>query len=246
MTTELQVRIARTEEELLPIFRLRYEVYVEQQGKPLPKADNKLRIVRDELDDVATNFYVGSDSGEIVACGRSTIGVWPQVCDAPFSVPAFSDFRRDDFYYISKVMLNPRARSRSAIPSMFIAMYIDGRRNMCPFGIANCNPKLVSIYSRFGWRQFGAEFMDPYAGTQVPILLVAPGIDHLHQKQSVLIDAAQEFSNDQFYAGWFERSFPEYATSGSGMESAAALATDSAILTPLNIVSSVQTRGGED
>ncbi len=116
MTTESPVRIARSDEELFRIFRLRYEVYVEQQGKPLPAANNKLRILRDDLDNVASNFYVGNDSGEIVACGRSTIGVWPQVCEARFSVPSFNGFRRDDFYYISKVMLNPRLRSRSAIP----------------------------------------------------------------------------------------------------------------------------------
>ena len=105
------------EKELLAIFRLRYEIYVEQQRKPLPSANDGLRILRDDLDDVATNFYVGNDDGEIVACGRATIGVWPQVCDGPFTLPAFNGFRPEDFYYISKVMLNPRLRSFSAIPA---------------------------------------------------------------------------------------------------------------------------------
>ena len=219
VTDETRVRIARTDEELLAIFRLRYEIYVEEQGKPLPTADDKLRIVRDDLDNVATNFYVGSETGEIVACGRSTIGVWPRACDEPFAVPALNSFRREEFYYISKVMLNPRARSRLAIPSIFITMYKDGRMKNCPFGIANCNPKLVSIYNRFGWRRFGPEFIDPYAGAQVPIIIVAPDIDYLLRRKSVLIEAAEQFPNDPFFAGWFERNFSEYADHGKEVES---------------------------
>ncbi len=211
MTAETPVRIASSHEELFAIFRLRYEVYVEQQGKSLPTADRTLRIVRDHLDDVATNFYVGSDQGEIVACGRATIGVWPQVCDVPFSLPAFRGFQREDFYYISKVMLNPRFRSRSAIPSIFIAMYRDGRVRNVPFGIAHCNPKLVPIYNRFGWRRFGLEFIDPSAGPQVPILIVAPDIGYLRRRKSVLVQTAEEFPADPLYAGWFEKHFPEYS-----------------------------------
>ena len=198
---------------------MRYEIYVEQQGKPLPTANHTLRIVRDELDKVATNFYVDSGRGEIVACGRSTVGAWPPVCDAPFCIPVFSGFFRDDFYYVSKVMLNPRFRSRSAIPNLFIAMYRDARIKNSPFGIANCNPKLVPIYSRYGWRRFGPEFVDPYAGPQVPIIMVTSDIDYLRRKRSVLIEAAGEFPNGSFYSGWFEKNFPDYASSGREVQS---------------------------
>jgi hypothetical protein len=211
MPVEGAVRLASSQEELASIFRLRYEIYVEQQGKALPSANASLRVVQDDLDEVARNFYVGSEHGEIIACGRATIGIWPQVCDGPFSLSAFSGFQRESFYYISKVMLNPRFRSRSAIPSIFIAMYKDGRAHNAPFGIAHCNPKLVSIYNRFGWRRFGPEFIDPFAGPQVPIMIVAPDIEYLRRRKSVLVQAAEEFSNDSFYAGWFERNFPAYS-----------------------------------
>jgi predicted GNAT family N-acyltransferase len=218
VTAEMQVRIASSEQELFSIFRLRYEVYVEGQGKPLPNADKTLRLLRDEFDDVATNFYIGSENGEIVACGRSTIGTWPQSCEAPFSIPPFREFCRKDFYYISKVMLNPRLHSRSAVPSIFIEMYRDGRRRNTPFGIANCNPRLVPIYKRFGWRQFGGEFHDPYAGPQVPIIIVAPDVGYLRRRKSPLIEAAEEFSNDTHFSGWFERKFPEYADESGSSE----------------------------
>jgi len=207
MTTGLQVRIAQSREELFRIFRLRYEVYVEQQQKPLPNADSTLRIVKDRLDEVATNFYVCDQDDQILACGRSTIGTWPEVCEGPFSIPQLEGFRREDFYYISKVMINPRFRSPLAIPSLFLEMYKDGRTKLCPFGIANCTPKLVPIYSRLGWRRFGPEFFDPHSGPQVPILLVAPGVDYLQKTRSILIQAAYDFPNDPFYLSWFERVF---------------------------------------
>jgi hypothetical protein len=243
MTVETPVRVARSEEELLSIFRLRYEIYVEQQGKPLPTADDMLRIVRDELDQVATNFYVGSDRGEIVACGRSTLGVWPPVCDAPFSIAAFSGFCREDLYYVSKVMLNPRFRSRSAIPNLFIAMYRDARIKNSPFGIANCNPKLVPIYSRYGWRRFGPEFVDPFAGPQVPILIVTSDIDYLRRKRSVLIEAAEEFPNGSFYSGWFEKNFPAYVTSGKEAQSSEDI--ERLLTSNAKMLSSVPARGEE-
>jgi predicted GNAT family N-acyltransferase len=208
---ETPVRVAVDEKELLDIFRLRYEIYIEQQRKPLPTANDGLRILRDDLDDVATNFYVGNDKGEIVACGRVTIGVWPQVCDGPFALPAFNGFRREEFYYISKVMLNPRLRSFSAIPSLFIAMYRAARVRNTPFGIAHCNPKLVPIYLRFGCRRFGPEFVDPFAGPQAPIIIVTQDVNFLRRTGSVLLETAEQFPNEARYLGWFEKNFPEYS-----------------------------------
>jgi hypothetical protein len=119
-------------------------------------------------------------------------------------------------------MLNPRCRSRSAIPNIFIAMYRDARIKNCPFGIAHCNPKLVPIYSRFGLRRFGAEFVDPYAGPQVPIVIVVPDTDYLRRKRSVLIEGADEFPNGSFYSGWFEKNFSDYATSWKEVQSSEA------------------------
>lgn len=211
MTVEIPVRIATTEDELTAIYRMRYEVYVEQQEKPLPTADHKLRIVRDDLDDVATNFYVGNNARELVACGRATIGVWPRFCDLAFRLPAFTGFDRKDFYYISKVMLNPRLRVPTAVPSIFKAMYRDGRQRKTPFGIANCNPRLIPVYERFGWRRFGSEFTDPSAGPQIPILIVAPDVVYLRKIKSALVPIAEEFPDEPRFFGWFETNFPAYS-----------------------------------
>jgi predicted GNAT family N-acyltransferase len=215
MTAEKCVHIATTEAELTAIYRLRYEVYIEQQGKPLPTADHKLRILKDDLDDIATNFYASTYDGEPTACGRATIGVWPKFCEDAFRLRAFDGFERKDFYYISKVMLNPRFRVATAVQSIFVAMYRDGRQRKIPFGIANCNPRLVPIYERFGWRRFGSEFMDPFAGPQVPILIVAPDVIYLRKIKSVLVPIAEEFPDESQFFGWFEKNFPAYSSEGT-------------------------------
>lgn len=208
---ESAVHVVRTDEELTPLLKLRYRIFVEQQRKPLPGVDLARGIVCDRFDSAATHFYVNDEIGGIVACGRATLGEWPEWCDPAFSVPALATFQRSQLYYISKVMMNPDLRSPSAISKIFVAMYRNGRSAGAPFGIANCNPKLVPLYVRFGWRQFGPTFQDPYAGEQVPILIVAHDAEYLRKTNRQLFEASQEFANDPVYSGWFEKHFAEYS-----------------------------------
>jgi hypothetical protein len=210
---DLPVRIADTDEELAEIYRLRYEIYVEQQRKQLPAADHTSRTLKDELDEAATNFYINDEHGILAACGRATIGMWPSIFDNALRLPAFEDFCANDFYYISKVAVTPRVSSSHALSSIFKAMYRHGRSRSIPFGVAHCNPRLFPIYRRYGWRQFGPDFQDPLTGRQMPILIVAPDVSHLRRVKSRLAVVAEEFPPEPQYAGWFERHFSAYVTS---------------------------------
>src|SRR3569832_800711 len=64
LLTRLQpVRVARTEAERAAIFRMRYRVYVEEQGDAsLPGADHARREIRTPEDDLpgVTLFYIGT------------------------------------------------------------------------------------------------------------------------------------------------------------------------------------------
>ncbi len=211
--TDLTVRIAANEEELIPLLRLRYEVYVEAQSKRLPAIDPVLRVVRDEFDAVATHFYVSNQDGGLAACGRATLGAWPKWCEDAFTVPALRDIPRSRLYYISKVMVNPHNKTPDAVAKLFSAMYRDGRKRNAVLGLANCRPNLIRLYSRFGWRKFGQPFTDPYAGAQLPILIVAADSGYLSEIRSPLRHIAEEFVNPHEYKGWFERRFPASSSS---------------------------------
>src|SRR5262245_66044110 len=69
---------AQTEEEKLAVYRLRYDIYVEEMGRYRGAADHDRRLLVEPEDQTARIFY-GAPDGEVVATSRLSWGG-----DAPF------------------------------------------------------------------------------------------------------------------------------------------------------------------
>jgi hypothetical protein len=63
------VRVAQTEDEKRAIYEFRYQIYIEEMGKPNSHADHASKQLRDELDDQATLLYA-SRNGELTGTLR--------------------------------------------------------------------------------------------------------------------------------------------------------------------------------
>src|SRR5262249_61959492 len=70
---------AETEEEKLAVYRLRYDIYVEEMGRYRGAADHDRRLLVEPEDRTARIFYAAPE-GEVVATSRLSWGG-----DAPFS-----------------------------------------------------------------------------------------------------------------------------------------------------------------
>ncbi|MCI0784270.1 MAG: hypothetical protein J4O00_05875 [Chloroflexi bacterium] len=71
ITSNLQIRVAGTEEEKRAVYRLRYDIYVEEMGRYQTVADHKNRMLYEDVDEQSRISYATLD-GEVVATGRLT------------------------------------------------------------------------------------------------------------------------------------------------------------------------------
>ena len=75
----MYIGIAETEEERRAVYRLRYDVYVEEMGRYQSVADHEQRMLYEEVDKQSRISYAAID-GEVVATARLTWGG-----DGPFT-----------------------------------------------------------------------------------------------------------------------------------------------------------------
>jgi len=65
--------VAETEEEKHAVYRLRYDVYVEEMGRYRGAADHERRLLVEPEDQTARIFYAAPD-GEVIATSRLSWG----------------------------------------------------------------------------------------------------------------------------------------------------------------------------
>jgi hypothetical protein len=193
---------------LIRVQRFRYEIYIEELRKQLPWADHKRRLLTDPDDLNALHFYCTTPFGSIVGCAR--LHVSPNI---PGHVQAalgletfFAEYTRPTGY-ISKLMFKRGLRGRGGALKLLAHLYLFGRSTGGVLCFNHCNPKLVRYYERMGLRKFGRPFIDPYVGTQIPMVQILEDEDHYRQKGSFLAKHCHELSNNpesiEYLRNWF-------------------------------------------
>src|SRR2546427_9870626 len=107
-----KVIIATTEAEKEEIYRLRYEVYIEEMKgeRRHTEANVAERRFRDELDDYAVQFYVRQD-GKVLGCVRLNLrrdGPWE--CEDRFELEKFAPAYPTQIAMASRFAVHPGAR----------------------------------------------------------------------------------------------------------------------------------------
>ena len=69
----MHIGIAETEEERRAVYRMRYDVYVEEMGRYQSVADHEQRMLYEDCDEQSRISYAAVD-GEVVATARLTWG----------------------------------------------------------------------------------------------------------------------------------------------------------------------------
>ena len=64
------VHLAETEEEKRAVYRLRYDVYVEEMGRYRTVADHENRLLVEPEDETGRIFYYATENGEVVGTVR--------------------------------------------------------------------------------------------------------------------------------------------------------------------------------
>jgi CRP-like cAMP-binding protein/predicted GNAT family N-acyltransferase len=186
---DVQVRFARTEDELSAIYRLRYATYVEELHLYASQADHTRRWLTDTEDAAAHQLYAEVD-GQVVGTLRIHLG-----STAPLPEPLARRFELERFYphvpveklcVVGRFMVRQDMRG-TAVPYRLIQESIRFQLEQgMELTICDCQPHLLNLYTSLGFRPYLGTYDHPEFGVMVPLVLVLRDIEHLEWMGSPL------------------------------------------------------------
>lgn len=207
----LTCEIATTPEERYEIYRFRYSIYIEELHKSLAFADHRQKLLRDEIDDHATIFYV-RDGARIVGTVRSlNAGDYlPASYNQWFDIDRLKAIPRRDFNFTSRMMIEASYRGTAVAHIMIGRGYEAGRLEGCWLNLIHCAPCLVALYEKLGYRRIGTRIVNTDVGQHLTMALVGDDLTYLGAIRSSLLPLASRYPGDSGHGQWFKDTFPEH------------------------------------
>jgi CRP-like cAMP-binding protein len=191
---------AETEEEKLAVYRLRYDVYVEEMGRYRGAADHERRLLVEPEDETARIFYAAPD-GEVVATSRMSWGG-----DAPFSprqieqyqlAPFLAEVAPEAIVVAERGMIVPRLRGGPIYAQLAARSRRFVQEKRVQLIVGACEPHLLSLYLGRGARPYAKRNINsPEAGYLIPIVTVVEDIEYLRRIGSPVAETAIDYGAD--------------------------------------------------
>ena len=172
---EVRVRVANSAHEREAAFRLRYRVYVQELGYRQAHADHVRRVVEEPLDATAEVFVAYADN-EVVGTVRSNMGDsgdFGGVAGRYGMVQLGAHYPRR-VALTAKLIIDPHYRNGRVFHELAHAVFRLGILRGMVADFIDCEPRLVPIYSRLGYRPASDRpFEHPELGLRVSMRLLA-------------------------------------------------------------------------
>jgi len=191
----IEIKVAESVAEETDVFKLRYEVFVEELGYQVP-------VIRDgmltDCFDDNSHIIVAYDNGNLVGSIRSNGAYEGKL---PFE---YENKVRDIFKLeyprvstTSKIAIKKEYRSTILAYKLVSYIYRMGLQNNVLCDIIDVQrPELIDFYSRLGYRVFGSPFNSEEYGVLTPMVLHLFDVDHLNSVKSPFIRILYEFNKN--------------------------------------------------
>ncbi len=197
MTQEehLEIRPWKPSEDLTPIRRFWYDIYVTEMGRHVDTADHERRELNDERAEI----------GEIIVARKGDAVVGTLIC-TPSWTNALGDYEK--LYHmkkmgalhpcstaiITKLMVSPEYRHTTLSVRISCELY----RHAVPMGVhhpvIDCNDHLVPLFERIGFKRWTAPFDHPEYGNVNVLKLDCLDLEHLEAVRSPLLPVARRIA----------------------------------------------------
>lgn len=205
--------IAETDEERRAVYRLRYDVYVEEMGRYQGVADHANRMLYEDCDTYSRISYA-ADGDDIVATARLT---WGGEADIPQRMidqyglqPFLAELPASAIAVGERAMVRPHLRGTDLLFRLMSngVAWANERRIQLLFG--DCEPHLLNLYLGLGQRTYSKRNVNSAeAGYLVPIVTVLEDIDHFRAINSPLLPFLTDFGDDKRVPDIIRRIFAE-------------------------------------
>jgi predicted GNAT family N-acyltransferase len=209
---DMELRLASSAKDREAAFRLRYDVYIAEQGKPYPGADHDARVLTDELD-VDGDIFIVDYGGDIVGTVRANWFNSPATARhyaRTFELERFPDIQLARAGVCTRLAASIEHRHAQARRLLFDGIYEQGvsRTSFC---FAACASRLVRLFRRYGFREYAPPIHDPVVGPLHRTLLVVDDLEHLMQVDSPFAEIAARRSVVPVTRPWLDQIFLEYS-----------------------------------
>ncbi len=209
----MHIGIAETEEERRAVYRLRYDVYVEEMGRYRSVADHEQRMLYEDCDEQSRISYAAVD-GEVVATARLTWGgdaPLPQrMVDQYGLAPFLAELPASAIAVGERGMVRPHLRGSDVLLKLMGAgmQFANEKRIQLVFG--DCEPHLLNLFLSLGQRTYSKRNVNSAeAGYLIPLVLVIEDVAYLRQLNSPLLEYVRDFGDDARIPACIQRVFAE-------------------------------------
>lgn len=181
----IEIRKVRTESEARDVFRLRYEIYIEELGRTQRHADTAARTIEEPLD-ACSNLFCAYDGPRIVGTVRTSYA-WR----APLEDYAdLYQMRRCGIAHphgtsvTTKLVVAPDLRSSTLPYRLAAATYAAALADGVSFDFVDVYPARVPFFQRLGYRVHLPRAVHPEFGEVIVMRLGMRDAQHLAQMNS--------------------------------------------------------------
>lgn len=192
------IQLARSDAEREAIYRLRYEIYVEELGFKLP-ADHERRLMPDSPE-VPCQLLYAADGDRALGTLRMQLGCEGGLTAADQEVYCLDRFAgivpTEQMAILTRYMTVADYRESDVPARLFDEMV----RYLLERGIrmlfCDCRPHLINTYQRQGFRVYGRTYNDEEAGLLVPLVMILDDVEHFRRVRSRLLPLVEEAGPD--------------------------------------------------
>ncbi len=209
----LHIGMAETEEEKRAVYRLRYDVYVEEMGRYQTVADHAQRMLYEDCDEQSRIRYAAID-GEVVATARITWGgdgPLPQRMIEQYGLaPFLAELPASAIAVGERAMVRPHLRGTDLLLNMMKTGMQFANENRIQLVFGDCEPHLLNLYLGLGQRTYSkVNVNSAEAGYLIPLVLVVEDVEYLRQLNSPLLEHMQDFGDDARIPACIQRALAE-------------------------------------
>lgn len=187
---DIQIGYADTPAEREAVYRLRYDIYAREMNLESAAVDHERQQLFDVNDETA-RLLTATVDGELVGTLRIHWGgdaPFPDEFDDTYDLSHFQPATTpDQIVVFSRLMVRKEFRG-SMVPVQFFATIakfaVDTRARLT---FCDCQPHLLNLYTRLGYRTYTRTYDDPLMGLLVPLVLVVEDLAHLRAISSPLL-----------------------------------------------------------
>jgi len=180
-------RVAETDEDRAAIYRLRYELYVEQQGLFGDTADHERRFLCDE-DDPRSILIMAESEGRLIGTIRLTGAPFSYELRKTYEMDRFAPVIPDERIFVGmRLLVLPELRGGMLAMQCLLKAAEVAAMHKADLIVGNCEAHLLNHYQKMGFRPYGQLYNHPQNGVLVSIALVIGDLDHFRKLRSPLL-----------------------------------------------------------